>query len=371
MRIGLVGPTYPFRGGIAHYTTLLNRALAERHDVCFVSFTRQYPGWLFPGKSDRDTSQQPLETGEVLRVIDSLNPLSWLRAARRLAEHEPELVIFQWWVAFWTPHFLTLARRLRARTDARLVFLCHNAVEHEASQLKILATRMVLSQADAVFTHAEAETQKIRQLLPKADVETAFHPTYEALAGTTPSLEEARAKLGVEGPVLLFFGFVRPYKGLDVLLSALGSVLERRQVTLLVVGEFWRDKESYERQIEEGGFGERVRMHDAYVPNEEIGTYFAAADLVVQPYRSASGSGICQLAYGNERPVIATRVGSLGEVVIDGVNGRLVPPEDPAALADAIVESLEPTVLEGLTAEAAKTSERFSWRALIDRLTGS
>jgi len=302
MRIGLIGPAFPFRGGIAHYTTLLYRALAERHDVCFISWSRQYPRLLFPGRSDRDPSRRPLVAGEVERLIDSLDPRTWRSAARRLERHDPQMVIFQWWVAFWAPHFWTISRSLQRRTTARLVFLCHNAVEHESNPLKNAATRLVLGRAHHIFTHATQETERLRRLLgDSAGVSTAFHPTYAELGGEPPPKDEARRRLRLDGPVLLFFGFVRPYKGLDVLLEALPRVLASQPVTLLVVGEFWRDKADYLATVERLGLEGHVRLVDRYVPNEEVATYFAAADLVVQPYRSASGSGICQLAYGHRR----------------------------------------------------------------------
>ena len=372
MKVALVGPTYPFRGGIAHYTTLLYHALTARHDVRFISWHRQYPRFLFPGRSDLDPGPPPARAVHVDRVLDSLDPRSWFRAARRLTDHEPELVIFQWWVAFWAPHFWTLCREIRRRHDSRIVFLCHNAIEHESNWLKITATRLVLRHADQVFTHAEPETRRLDQLLDgRVEVSTAFHPTYAALGGEAPSRADARESLQVSGPVLLFFGFVRPYKGLDVLLDALPLVLQSMDVTLLVVGEFWHDKTKYLESLRRNGIEHRVRLVDRYVPDPEVGRWFAAADLVVQPYRSASGSGICQLAYGRGRPVVATRVGSLAEVVQDGVNGRLVEPEQPAALAQAIVDSLDPQTLQRLTHEAANTAERFSWEALVEILTAS
>ncbi|MEO1084016.1 MAG: glycosyltransferase [Acidobacteriota bacterium] len=372
MKVALVGPTYPFRGGIAHYTTLLDAALRSQHDVHFVSFKRQYPDFLFPGKSDRDPSDEPMRSEHAHFLLDSLNPLSWRRSARSLVAFEPELVIFQWWVAFWAPHFWSIARYVRRRRpQCRIVFLCHNAVEHESNRLKIAATRIVLRTAHEIFTHARAETGRLVSLLgPNVKVSTAFHPTYAELGEQAVSRHGARRKLGVSGPTLLFFGFVRPYKGLAELLEAVPAILAERPVTLLVVGEFWRDKATYEDTIARLGIGEHVRVVDGYVPNEDIATWFAAADLVVQPYRSASGSGISQLAYGHRRPVIATRVGSLAEVVEDGQNGRLVPPRDPSALASAILDSLDPPTLERMTAQAAKTRDRFSWPRLVEILTG-
>ncbi|MBW1744633.1 MAG: glycosyltransferase family 4 protein, partial [Deltaproteobacteria bacterium] len=206
-------------------------------------------------------------------------------------------------------------------------------------------------------THSKQETDKLHQLLGKnIKVTTAFHPTYADLASRSISKESAKEQLGLSGPVLLFFGFVREYKGLSTLLKALPDVTKQKDVTLLVVGEFWKDKRTYLDMIQDLGISRAVMIKDGYVANEEIGPYFAAADLVVQPYVSVSGSGVCQLAYGFGRPVIATDVGSLNEVVEDRINGRIVPPRDPKALAEAIVESLQPDILELYTVNAARVT---------------
>lgn len=370
MKIALIGPTYPFRGGIAHHTTLLCRALRSRHEVLFISFSRQYPGPLFPGRSDVDPSREPLTANPVEHVIDSLNPATWVRAARKINRFSPTMVIVPWWVTFWAPLNLTLTALLRRRGRPEIVFLCHNVVEHERHPIKALVTRLVLRRADRVVTHSEEETARVRALLGARHkrVVTGFHPTYAPLGGQGLSREEARARLGLppDRPVLLFFGFVRPYKGLDLLLTALAKVREGLPAELLVVGEFWGDRSRYERMIERLGLGEAVRIVDRYVPNELIEPYFAAADLVVQPYRSVSGSGVCQLAYGLGRPVIATDVGSLSEVIEDGVNGRLVPAGDAFALAAAIRESLDPGLLAHLNRGATATAERFAWDRLVD-----
>jgi len=370
MKIGLIGPTYPFRGGIAHYTTLLCKTLRQQgHEVKFISFVRQYPNFLFPGKTDKDPSESPVTVKDVDYIIDSLNPLSWLKAARELIRFRPHMVIIPWWVAFWAPQFLTIAKLVKSCIPVELVFLCHNVVEHEANVVKRLASKMVLSTADRLVTHSAEESRKLRQLLGKrVTVVTAFHPTYAELSDTAMTKDEAKRQLGLSGKVLLFFGFVRQYKGLDVALQAMPDVLAKQKATLLVVGEFWRNKEFYLNLIRELDIGQSVRIVDEYIPNEEVGQYFAAADLVIQPYHSASGSGICQIAFGLGRPVIATSVGSLPEVVKDRINGRLVPPGDAKTLADAIVESLQTEVLQGLTENAANTKQKFSWEKMAEIL---
>lgn len=365
MRIALVGPTYPYRGGISHYTTLLCRALRESHEVKFISFKRQYPKLFFPGKTDKDPSSKPVKVDEVDYIIDSLNPLSWLRAAKEIKDYGPDKIIFGWWVAFWMPQFWSIIKLVKRSCRSEIVIICHNVVEHESSFVKKLAAKAVLSKAERLITHSVQETARLRELLGEGiNVVTAFHPTYADLSESRYTKQQAKDKLGLTGDCLLFFGFVREYKGLGVLLEAMRIVKERRCALLLVVGEFWKDKRKYTEQIERLGISSEVRIVDKYVPNEDIGLYFAAADIVVQPYLSVSGSGICQIAYGFDRPVIATEIGSLAEVVEDGVNGRLVASGDVRALAEAICDSLEPEKLNEFSKNAVRTKEKFSWQRL-------
>ncbi len=260
---------------------------------------------------------------------------------------------------------------VRKHTRAKIAIVSHNAIEHEASAWKKWASKKVLGQAHRVLVHSSQDKATLRQMLPAGtEIVQTFHPSYADLCPTRLERDEARAKLGLSGPTLLFFGFVREYKGLDILLKAMPGVLkERPEVNLLVVGEFWKDKDNYLRQIKDLGLEKKVRVIDEYIPNEDMSLYFGAADLVVQPYRSATGSGIAQLAYGFDRPVVGTDVGSLSEVIEDGANGRLVPPRDSAALAKAIVESLAPDNLAKMNRNAALTKERFSWAEMTRQLT--
>ncbi|RJX20473.1 MAG: glycosyltransferase [Desulforudis sp.] len=373
MRIALIGPTYPYRGGIAHHTTLLAREISRSHQLKFISFLRQYPKLLFPGKSDRDPSQKPLTYEGAEYLIDSLNPFTVLRAARAIARFRPELVVIPWWVTFWAPHDIALIHYVKQRTDAEVVILCHNVAEHESGLVKVLLTRSVLRSADRIVTQSKGESEKVRLLLGEKSpqVDTAFHPTYTDLEVDRVAKSQARNLLGLSGSVLLFFGFVRPYKGLDVLLRALPAILAHRPVTLLVVGEFWEERSVYEELAESLGVRLSVQIHDRYVTNEEMVVYFSACDLVVQPYRSVTGSGVCQLAYGLGRPVVATDLGALREVVADGVNGRLVPPDDHEALARGVVESMEPATLELFTQNARATGEKFSWDRFVSLVCGT
>jgi glycosyltransferase involved in cell wall biosynthesis len=366
MRITVLGPTHPFRGGIAHHTTLLYQHLRVRHDVSFLAFRRQYPGWLFPGRTDRDTSERPLVAPGVERLIDSMNPATWVAVARRIIRARPDLVIVPWWSSFWTPHFVTIASLVRRRAGIQLLAICHNVVDHEEHRLGPLCARAVLARMHDCLVHSAADEARLQRLVPTTRVTRAFHPLYEFARPSLIARAEARARLGFTGDTILFFGFVRPYKGLDVLIRAMPSVLRRRRVTLLVAGEFWGGSEAFTRQVRELGLQHAVRCVDRYVPNEEVGLYFSAADLVVLPYLSGTASGVVQTAYGLDTPVVATTVGALGDIVADGRTGYLVPPGQPAALAEAIVRFFDEGRAEEFVANIQAYKRRFGWDRLVE-----
>jgi glycosyltransferase involved in cell wall biosynthesis len=367
MRICLIGPTYPYRGGIAHYTTLLAQHLAQdpAHEHLLISFTRQYPAWLYKGSSDRDTSRRPLQT-EAEYLLDPLNPLSWRRTWRRIGAWQPDLVVMFWWVPFWAPAWSLIARAVkRMRPAPRLVYICHNALPHEASRLDHLALRAALAPADALLVHAESEAAALRQLLPGKPVVVSPLPTFAGVGAVAAPLPVAAPS---DRPLLLFCGFVRPYKGLDILLDALPLVLAQQPVHLLVAGEFWDGEGSYRQQISRLHLDEHVSIDNRYIPDEELSAYLQAADVVVLPYRTATQSAIVQLAFGHGRPVITTNVGGLAEAVEHGRTGLVVPPEDVEALAGAINGFFKGNLSPVLSDRASLSDNRFSWTRLVQSL---
>ena len=362
MRLVLIGPTYPFRGGIAHHTTLLAQELRHAGDeVLFISFTRQYPLWLY-GRDDKDPSQHPL-TAETEYLLDSINPLSWWRTLRRLAEWQPEMVVLPWWVPFWAPVWGYLGWGVkRLRPAPRLVFIGHNILPHEPSWLDVPAVRFALGRGDGFVVHSAEQAAILHRLWPQARVVVTPLPTYAALADSAAPLP---IPLPEDCPILLFCGMVRPYKGLDVLLEALPLVLAQQKVHLAVVGDFWGGTADYEAQIGRLGIAAQVTLHNAYVPNEVLATYVQRANVVVLPYRSATQSAVVQTAFGLGTPVITTAVGGLAEAVQDGVTGLVVPAENVAGLAAAVnrylAEGLEAPFRQHIRAHQAQ----FSWAHLV------
>jgi glycosyltransferase involved in cell wall biosynthesis len=370
MRIALIGPTYPFRGGISHYTTLLYTHLKVRHHVLFVSFKRQYPRFLFPGRTDRDPSGEKISGDHVLRLIDSVNPFTWVRAACGIIRFKAELVILPWWVSFWSLQFWTIATLVSNVSAAKILYLCHNVVAHESGRFDRVLSKTVLRTGDFFVVHSEEDRERLLRMFPDAMVKRSPHPTYKVFNFRTFAPEPIREKFGLKGNVILFFGFVREYKGLRYLIEAMPQVLLEVNVTLLVVGEFWKDKDQYLRLIKERNLESTVVVVDRYVPNEAVGSYFSAADLVVQPYLSATGSGVIQTAFGFNKPVVATQVGSLSEMVTDGKTGFLAPPRDPNGLAKAIVRFFREDKAEAFSKNIQMEQHRFSWERMVETIEG-
>lgn len=364
--IKIVGPTHPYRGGIAHHTARLSEALAARHDVGVYNFTRLYPSLLFPGKTQFDESGTSIGVTSA-RTLDSLNPWTWLRTGRQVAKQRPERVVFQWWHPFFAPCYAGVSRTIRVSApETRQVFVCHNVLPHESTVVDRTLIRLALSNADAFVVHARAEVEHLHELAPQRPVVVRPLPLWDVFKNQNVNREEARRRLGVSGDVVLFFGFVRAYKGLKYALEALPIVLKERPVTLVVAGEFYEDKAPYLDLVQRLGIEAHVRLFDRYIPNEEVAIYFEAADLVVQPYVTATQSAVSQIAFAFERPVVSTAVGGLPDVITEGQTGFLVPPEDATALAERIVrffsEELGPSMREHVRAAQA----RFSWAALAD-----
>lgn len=364
MKIAVVGPTYPHRGGIVHYTSLLVSHLREQHSVRAYGFKRLYPDRLYPGNSQADPSVSPLVSVESRQWLIPWNPFSWRRVRRDWASWHPDTVVIQWWVPFLAPMTSWLASRAR-RLGCHVVVLCHNILPHERRLLDKPLIRIALRAADRLIVHSQTDREIADRLLSHTNVRVIPHPSYEQFASETWTRDKARTSLGLQGRVLLFFGIVRPYKGLLDLLDALPAVLQQCSVTLLVVGEIWGSIQVYRRRVAELGLDAQVQFVDRYVSNDEAAMYFAAADLVVLPYREATGSGALQLAFGLGVPVVATRTGGLAEAVVDGDTGFLVEPGDVSGLSQAIVRFFIEDRADSFRQALRRDSARFSWDQMI------
>lgn len=367
MKIVIVGPAYPLRGAMAQMNAILGHHLSQKHDVQIVSFTRQYPSLLFPGKSQIDPGK-PLFNVPTVSLIDSINPISWYRAARYITNQKPDVIIFRYWMPFFAPCFGSIARLVKRKINAQVIFICDNIVPHEKRPGDGALTKYAFHSADAFVVLSKEVEKDLVRILPNVRYIVSPHPLYDVF-GTLQSKEEARKKLGLKDErVMLFFGYVRSYKGLSVLIDAMLKIQEMAPVTLLIVGEFYEDEKKYRAMIHRHGLENCIQIHSQYIPNDEVATFFSAADVVVLPYISATQSGIIQVAYHFNKPVITTHVGGLSEVVIHGHTGFVIPPNNPDALTKAVMEFYNKHCEEEFAKNISEEKRQYSWDKFIERL---
>lgn len=368
MKILIVGTAFPLRGGIAHFNALLAAHLGRRHVVETITFKRQYPSFLFPGTTQSESGEAPPDVSPAPELIDSINPLNWIAVAGEIRRRNPDLIIFKYWLPFFGPCFGTIAKLATRGRATRVIFICDNIVPHERRPGDILFTKYAFAQADAFIVQSDAVERELVARFPGRRYKKVPHPVYENF-GAPIDRAKARSVLGLSAKkVMLYFGYVRAYKGLLVLLDAVARLASRGDMDdfqLLAVGEFYDDETKYRNRAEELGLGSKVRFVSEYVANERVGLYFSAADAVVLPYLSATQSGIAQIAFNFDRPVIVTDVGGLAEVVRDGVTGFVVPPGDPEALALAIRRFYAEGKGPAFSANVAEEKKKYSWDHLV------
>jgi glycosyltransferase involved in cell wall biosynthesis len=361
VRVVLVGPVYPYRGGIAHYTARLAKEMSREHDVFVISFKRQYPKWLYPGKTDLDPSALPVMRPDAEYLLDPLNPLTWWRTSRRIRVLHPDRLVIQWWITFWAPAYFALAVLSH---KIPLIFLVHNVLPHETNAIHRLLARWALGRGWRFILHTAQENSRLLELLPRSRAFIHPHPTYDIYSALREDRESARRKLNLpqNAYVLLFFGIVRPYKGLLDLLEAFAHInIPGVDTYLLVAGEIWGGKSQYLQKIQQPDVGSRVRFYDRYIPDEEVGLYFSAADVFVAPHRTATQSGAASVALGFGLPLIIT------DVVLPGIPSEkrdlamVVPVNDPAAIAQAIRECFD----DLLKPKPATSCPAAEWRSLV------
>lgn len=367
MRIVLIGPVYPYKGGISHYTSLLCRALRQKHEVIMVSYKMQYPKFLFK-KEQKDYSNKSFQVDDTKYWIHTANPINLFLAARRIRKLRPDAVILQWWHPYFAPCYRILATLLG---KIPLLITCHNVFPHERFPLDRFLTRMVLKRADGYIVQSHLDEKDLLTVMPDANYVVTPHPTYNAFKMKNMSRAEARELLAVghDSPMLLFFGFVREYKGLKYLLDALPEVKKRiPDISLWVVGDFGDDKDVYLEQIERNRIGDNIRLVEGYVPDQEVEKYFAAADLVVLPYVSATQSGIVQIAYGFDKPVVVTDVGGLPDVVRHKETGYVVPSGNAQEIAKAVISFYQEDRETDWESNIRKQAAEFSWETMVERM---
>jgi D-inositol-3-phosphate glycosyltransferase len=354
-KLTIVGPVYPYRAGIAYCTTRLAEELARQHEIDIVSFKRQYPARFYPGGSDIDETLREKTPKNAQFVLDIVRPFTWLKTAWSLRRSRPDAVVFVWWIWVWALPYLVMMALLPRRT--KVVLQCHNIGDKEPARWKSWLTDRVLRRGNVLVVHAESELLEASRRAGGRRIVSAQLPVHE-LGGTPPSREDAKRTLGLQGRnVALFFGHVRPFKGLDLALDAWREI--RSDVVLLVAGEAWWESEADYRKRAEGL--DNVRLEFRFIPDSEIATYFAAADVVLAPYRVEAQSGVILTAFHFGRPVIAARVGGIPQIVLDGHNGYLIRPESPGELAQAVDRFFSSPSRAHLEEGARQMARKHSW----------
>lgn len=366
----MVGPIFPFRGGIAHSNRLLCESLSKHHKVTCVSFSRLYPRILFPGKSQKETGEDDSFSIPTEYLIDSINPLSWKKTGKRIVELSPDWVVFHWWHTGFAPCYRQLARFIKKNSNANISVICHNFLPHDTGHgLHRFFAKAFFKYADCLTAFSSSVSTELKKEFPTKPSGWFIEPSYDkAVKAQKISRTAAQKKLKVGKNVLLFFGFVRPYKGLDFLLSAISLLPEKKRPTLLVAGEFWKGKKKYEEKIQTIGIQKNVRVFDEYISPEQVPVFFAAADALVLPYVSSTNSAVLKMAFGFQTPVIATALPAHQDIIKDCQTGLLVEPKDAGALANAIELFFEKKMGPKIRQNMKKQKQAFEWTAQKEKI---
>jgi glycosyltransferase involved in cell wall biosynthesis len=369
MKAILIGPVYPYKGGISHYTGLMHRALSEKHQAKMISYKMQYPRFLFK-KEQRDYDNDKFKVNNTNYLIHTANPFNWIVSAIKLRKEKADVIIIQWWHPYFAPCYYALGKLLG---KTKILFICHNVFPHERFPLDKFLVKSTLRQGDCYIVHSRQDEQDLLSIKAQAKYAVAHHPTYNAFKMTDLSMTQARAELDIESaaPVILFFGFIREYKGLKYLLKALPMIKESLpDIQLWVVGDFHEDRQEYSDLIEQLKIMPLIRLVEGYVPDRDVEKYFAATDLVVLPYVSATQSGIVQIAYGFEKPVVVTDVGGLPDVVDDGKTGFVVESGNSEQIAEAVVRYFTEGRHDEFRLNIRAKAGEFSWERMAERIEG-
>lgn len=370
MKITILGPAHPYRGGLASIMQTMARVYQhEGHEVDLCTFTLQYPSLLFPGKSQTVTTPAP-EDLKIRREVSTVNPLNWWRVGQMLRRERPDFILLKYWTPFMAPCFGTIARLARKNGHTKVLCQIDNVEPHEHHLIDKPCNHYFLNSVDG-FVYMSDEV--FRQLRDYTDAPALFspHPRFENF-GERIDRKEACAHLELDPAVryALFFGLIRDYKGLDLLLKAWGQMKRAGKTAgrkLIVAGEFYTAPEPYRKLIDEEGIADEVILHDRFIPDSVVGDYFSVADFVVLPYRSATQSGVTQIAYQFSTPMIVTDVGGLKEIVPDGKVGYLCQP-NPESIAEKVEQIWQGDNLERFYQNCLTERERFSWEEMCAKL---
>jgi glycosyltransferase involved in cell wall biosynthesis len=368
-RVIIIGPAHPLRGGLASYNERLAKAFNEKgFRTTIYTFSLQYPGFLFPGTSQYSSEPAPSDL-EIRVRINSVNPFNWIMVGQELRMLKPDIVVVRFWLPFMGPCLGTILRFVKGKKNCKVICIADNIIPHEKRPGDIPFTRYFVAAVDGFVTMSKKVLGDLGLFTRFKPAVFVPHPLYDNFGAAVP-MEAARKHLGLdpEENLILFFGFIRPYKGLDLLLKAMAmQPIRDARLKLLIAGEFYDQQQSYLNLIHELNLHQRVILRTQFIPDSEVRYYLCAANLVVQPYRSATQSGVTPLAYHFEKPMVVTNVGALPDMVPEGKVGLVCEP-DPASLAETIARYFtlnEQVFIEGIREE----KKQYTWDRMVDNIT--
>ncbi|MCC6865912.1 MAG: glycosyltransferase [Ignavibacteria bacterium] len=367
MKIAFLSPFYPYRGGIAQFGDSLYLALSQTNNVKAFTFTRQYPSILFPGKSQFVSIDDLNRNIQATRLLDSINPYTWYKTGKEIKKFSPDLVLISYWMPFFAPALGKVAALLK-KNELKVIGLLHNVIAHEKRFGDLALTKYFINRCSGFVLLNNHSEKDLLKLKPDAKYIIQSHPLYDHY-GIKMNQIDAKKKLDVppEKKVILFFGFIRDYKGLDLLIEALKYLND--EYILLIAGENYGDFKKYDEQIDNLGIRKRINMHIRYIPESEIPVFFSASDVCVLPYRSATQSGITGIAYHFKIPVIVTNVGGLSEMVIENKTGLIINDLKPEKIAAKINNFFKENLKEKFVPGIIEYKKEHSWQQLSNAIT--
>ncbi len=369
-KITILGPVYPYRGGNALFVSHLYEKLKPRFDVDMLNYKLLYPSLLFPGKTQFDVSKAHYSTLPSQRMVNSIGPLSWLKTANYIKKTKPDLMVFDWWQPFFGPCHRAISSFIRKEYKGRILFMTENLLSHEARIVDKTLTKIGLKHADAFLAFSDIVVEGLNKLQPGKPVYKSSLPIFDWFKPEeNQNVAALKKSMGFQPDdiVLLFFGYIRKYKGLDILLEAFAQMEKTNpKYKLLVAGEFYDNEENYRAIIDKHGIGDKIHMVNRFIPNEEVANYFEVSEVVVQPYRSATQSGILNIAQGYYKPVIATKVGGLSEFIDHEQTGILIEEATPEAVVRGVESYFKLKETVNFPANIKRKTEDIAFNTIDD-----
>jgi len=368
-KIVFIGTSHPYRGGLAAFNERFAAEIQSGgNTVRIETFTLQYPGIFFPGKTQYSDGPSP-DNLEITRSINSIWPFNWIKVARRIRKEKPEIVIFRFWLPFMAPCFGTMARLIKRNGHTKIIGLLDNIIPHEKRPGDNILTRYFIKAIDGFIAMSRSVLNDLERFNRDKPRVFSPHPVFDNF-GSPISREEALEKLGLDAGFryILFFGLVREYKGLDIMINAFANQeLRKMKVRLLVVGEFYIARSPYDEMILKNGLEENIIIHPYFVPNHEVAYWFCASDIISQPYKSATQSGVTQIGYHFNKPMLVSDVGGLAEIIPHGRGGYVVKP-DHLSVAEALIDFFSNNRYDDYVKGIKAEKHKYSWETMVKNL---